>query len=84
MSGIGKEDLFYDGNGRQPADEVRWSVKQLDRFKAAGKPVLVTDYLTRRAKIDAFYGKALSRGDVSYATRRALNALTVNPGHEPD
>jgi cysteinyl-tRNA synthetase len=84
VSGIGKEGLFYDGNGRQPADEVRWSVKQLDRFKAAGKPVLVTDYVTRRAKIDAFYGKALSRGDVPYATRRALNALTVNPGHEPD
>ena len=69
VSGIGKEDLFYDGNGRQPADEVRWSVKQLDRFKAAGKPVLVTDYVTRRAKLDAFYGKALSRGYVPYATR---------------
>ena len=84
VSGIGKEDLFYDGNSRQPAEEVGWSVKQLDRFKAAGKPVLVTDYVTRPTKIDAFYGKALSRGDVPYATRRDLDALTINRGHEPD
>ena len=84
VSGIGKEDLFYNGNHRQPADEVRWSVQQLDRFKAAGKPVLVTDYVTRRAKVDACYGKALSHGYVPYATRRDLDALTINRGHAPD
>jgi cysteinyl-tRNA synthetase len=84
VSGIGKEDLFYDGNRRQPADEVRWSVRQLDRFKETGKPVLVTDYVTRSARIDAFYEKAQARGYVPYATRRDLDALTINRGHEPD
>jgi cysteinyl-tRNA synthetase len=84
VSGIGKEDLFYYGNRRQPADEVRWSVKQLDRFKEAGKPVLVIDYVTERAKIDAFYRMAHSHGYVPYATRRALNVLTLNRGHAPD
>ncbi len=84
VSGIGKEDLFYYGNRRQPADEVRWSVRQLDRFKEAGKPVLVIDYATRRATIDDFYRKALSRGYVPYATRRDLDVLTINPGHAPD
>jgi cysteinyl-tRNA synthetase len=84
VSGIGKEDLFYNGNRRQPAGEIRWSVQQLDRFKEAGKPVLVTDYVTRRARIDAFYEKALSHGYVPYATRRDLDALTINRGHEPD
>ncbi len=54
VSGIGKEGLFYYGNCPQPADEVRWSIRQLDRFKAAGKPVLVIHYVTERAKIDAF------------------------------
>ena len=58
VSGIGKEDLFYNGNRRQPASEVEWSVNQLDRFKEAGKPVLVTDYVTERPRIDAFYQKA--------------------------
>jgi uncharacterized protein (TIGR01370 family) len=43
VSGIGNEDLFYYGNRRQPADEVRWSVKQLDHFNEAGKPALVID-----------------------------------------
>jgi cysteinyl-tRNA synthetase, unknown class len=84
VSGIGKEDLFYDGNRRQPAGEVRWSVKQLDRFKEAGKPVLVTDYVTQRDKIDAFYRKANSHGYVPYATHRDLDVLTINRGHPPD
>ena len=84
VSGIGKEDLFYDGNGRQPAEELRWSVKQLDRFKAAGRPLLVTEYVTRPAKLDAFYARALSHGYVPYATRRDLDAHTINRGHEPD
>ncbi len=83
VSGIGKEDLFYNGNRRQPADEVNWSVGQLDRFKAAGKPVLVTDYVTRRAKIDEFYKKARSHGYVPYATRRDLDVLTTYPGPAP-
>ena len=48
-SGIGKEDLFYDGNRRQSAAETSYSVHQLDRFKRAGKPVLVTDYVTQGA-----------------------------------
>lgn len=84
VSGIGKEDLFYNGNRRQSAGEVRWSVNQLDRFKAAGKPVLVTDYVTEKAKIDAFYKKARAHGYVPYATRRALDTLTINRGHAPD
>lgn len=83
VSGIGKEDLFYDGNRHQPADEIAYSVRQLDRFKAAGKPVLVTDYVTRRDKINDFYRKANSRGYVPYATRRNLDVLTTNPGHAP-
>lgn len=84
VSGIGKEDLFYDGNRRQPASEVRWSVNQLDRFKEAGKPVLVTDYVTQRDKIDAFYRKAEVHGYIPYATRRDLDVLTINRGHAPD
>ena len=84
VSGIGKEDLFYNGNRRQPAAEVRWSVGHLDAFKAAGKPVLVTDYVTRGPKIDAFYRRANSHGYVPYATRRDLDVLRINRGHAPD
>jgi uncharacterized protein (TIGR01370 family) len=84
VSGIGKKDLIYNGNRRQPAAEVRWSVGHLDAFKAAGKPVLVTDYVTRGPKIDAFHRRANSHGYVPYATRRDLDVLRINRGHAPD
>jgi cysteinyl-tRNA synthetase len=53
-------------------------------FKGAGKLVLVTDYVTKKSRIDDFYAKAEARGYVPYATVRDLNFLTINPGHEPD
>ncbi len=84
VSGIGKEDLFYDGNRRQPADETYYSIRRLDRFKQAGKPVFVIDYVTRQARIDEFYRKAHNHGYIPYATRRDLDVLTINPGHAPD
>lgn len=84
VNGIGKEDFLYDGNRRQPAEETAYSARYLDRFKAAGKPVLVTDYTTRRATTDDFYRKAEAKGYVPYATRRDLHVLTINPGHAPD
>jgi endo-alpha-1,4-polygalactosaminidase (GH114 family) len=59
-------------------------VNELDRFKVAGKPVLVTDYVTERPKIVALYEKAHSHGYVPYATRRALDTLSINRGHAPD
>ena len=84
VSGIGKEDLFYNGNRRQPSAETEYSIEQLDRFKAAGKPVLVTDYVTKRRLINNFYTKAETRGYVPYATKRSLGVLRINPGHQPD
>ena len=83
VSGIGKEDLFYNGNRRKPGNEVNYSIEQLDRFKDAGKPVLVTDYVTRRAKIDKFYEKARSHRYVPFATRRDLHVLPTYPGPAP-
>lgn len=84
VSGIGKEDLFYNGNRRQPISETNWSVTHLDVFKAAGKPVLVTDYVTKkRARIDSFYEKARTHGYVPFATRRDLHVLPKYPGPEP-
>ena len=83
VSGIGKEDLFYNGNRRQPASETNWSVSHLDVFKAAGKPVLVTDYVTKRTKKDTFYEKARTHGYVPFATRRDLHVLPKYPGPEP-
>ncbi len=66
------------------AEDYRWYWQRSWDANGAGKPVLVTDHVTQRAKIDAFYRKALSHGYVPYATRRDLDVLTINPGHAPD
>ena len=84
VSGIGKEDTWYNDNVRQPSSYTAEVIGSLDVFKAAGKLVLVVDYVTQKSKIDDFYARAEARGYVPYATVRDLDVLTINPGHEPD
>lgn len=84
VTGIGREDVWFDGNEPQPAEDTAAACTGLDRFRAAGKLVLVVDYVTRRGLVDDFYERATARGYVPYATVRDLDRLTVNPGHEPD
>ncbi len=84
VTGIGREDTWYEDNDPQPSSHTAEVVAGLDVFKQAGKLVLVTDYVTRQALIDDFYAKAEAKGYVPYATVRDLDALTINPGHEPD
>jgi cysteinyl-tRNA synthetase len=84
VTGIGKEDTWYNDNLRQPSSYTAEVIGNLDVFKAAGKLVLVVDYVTQKSKIDDFYAKAEARGYVPYATVRDLDRLTINPGHEPD
>ncbi len=76
--------MFYNGNKRQPQSETTWSASRLDEFKTSGKPVLVTDYVTKTRQIDDFYARANAKGYVPYATRRDLDVLRVNRAHEPD
>jgi len=83
VTGIGAEDTWYDGNKRNSAADIRDTLADLDRFKAAGKVVLVIDYVTQKALIDDFYAKALAKGYVPYSSDRDLDRLTVNAGHDP-
>jgi cysteinyl-tRNA synthetase len=84
VTGIGREDVWYNDNDPQDSVETAQAVAGLDRFRAAGKLVLVIDYVTQAGLVDDFYAKALAEGYVPYATVRALDRLTVNAGHEPD
>jgi cysteinyl-tRNA synthetase len=83
-TGIGHEDVWYDGNTPNPPSVVNPLLVDLDVFKRAGKLVLVVDYVTQSALINDFYAKARARGYVPYATDRNLDKLTINPGHAPD
>ena len=84
VDGIGKEDLWFDGNKPQPASYTEESIKYLNLFKNSGKTVLITDYVRKVPLIDKFYLNAIDNGFIPYATVRNLDQLIVNPGHEPD
>jgi cysteinyl-tRNA synthetase, unknown class len=83
VAGIGQEDLFFNGNKKQPARETTYTISFLNKFKAAGKPVLVIDYPTQVAKVEEVYTRAKEKGFIPYVPRRELDRLTVNVGHEP-
>ncbi|MBI3961489.1 MAG: endo alpha-1,4 polygalactosaminidase [Deinococcus sp.] len=83
VTGIGREDTWYNDNTPQPSEETSEVQANLDAFQQAGKLVLVIDYVTIQSLIDDFYAKARARGYVPYATVRDLDVLTINPGHEP-
>lgn len=84
VDGIGNEDLWYNDNSPQSSSHTNEVLRNLEIFKRAGKLILVIDYVTKKDLIDKFYSKAISKGFVPYATTRALDRITVNPGHEPD
>lgn len=83
VSGIGREDTWYNGNKANKAADIAEVLRGLDRFKASGKLVLCIDYVTKQKLIDDFYAKAIAKGYVPYASVRNLDRLTVNKGHEP-
>ena len=84
VTGIGREDTWYQDNDPQPPGHTAAAIAGLDVFHRAGRLVLVTDYVTRPELIDDFYARAEAEGYVPYATVRDLDELTINPGHAPD
>jgi cysteinyl-tRNA synthetase len=84
ISGIGKEDTWYNDNAPQPQDYTLEVIEDLNVFAEAGKLVMVIDYVTQSDLIDDFYSKADENGFIPYATVRDLDQITINPGYEPD
>jgi cysteinyl-tRNA synthetase len=84
VTGIGHEDVWYDGNTPNPPSVVNPIIAALNVFLKDGKLVLVIDYCTEPATINDFYAQARAHGYVPYATDRALDKLTINRGQLPD
>jgi cysteinyl-tRNA synthetase len=87
LTGVGREDIYYGDNGDNeptPRDETAWIEQHLDPFAKAGKLVLTIDYATTPAHIDDAYARSLAKGYIPFVTVRALDQLTINPGHEPN
>jgi cysteinyl-tRNA synthetase len=84
ITGIGKEDTWYDGDEAQPASYTKEVTQYLDMALEEGKLVLVTDYVLEGDHIDEFYLRAVEKGFVPYATVRDLDVITINTGYAPD
>ena len=84
VTGIGKEDTWYDGNDLQPGNYTEETIIHLDRFRDAGKLVLVIDYPEDPEKIQDFYIKAQSHGYIPYVSNRELDTIKLEDGFIPD
>jgi cysteinyl-tRNA synthetase len=88
ISGIGIEDLYYDGTAAIPAAGTAERNNLLSGVKSAGKPVLVVDYVDRgirptpEAIVADFLNKASADGYIPYAARadRELDEINVFAG----
>jgi len=83
IDGQGREDLFYgytSDNVATPAFDRDYLLGFLDRDKAEGVEVLVTDYCSSRAFVDNSYAKNAARNFVSFAAhKRELDAIPSYP-----
>ncbi len=79
IDAIGREDLFFDGDDRQPVEETTSGQADLARFIAVGKPVFLTEYCTTNAKKVEATKRAREAGYVPLFAPRELDALTVSP-----
>ena len=75
VSGIGVEDLFSTGDGRQSASHTRDVLSNLKQLLAAGKPALVIEYPKKPGKQSASKGSAAENGLVWLVTDRDLTTL---------
>ncbi len=79
VDGIGREDLYYDGDRKQSGDEVRSAERDLRRFIDAGKPVFSVHYCRKPADIADVEARTAKQGYVSLNTVRDLDQLIVSP-----
>lgn len=84
IDAIAKEDLYYGidhREGRNAADTVDWSVKDLMQFKRTGRPVFVVEYLSDPVKSADAERRASRNGFRLHITSRDLGQLTLEPPH---
>jgi cysteinyl-tRNA synthetase, unknown class len=85
IDGIAKEDLLYGvRHAEEPnrPEDVTWSIDLLRKAQAAGRRVLVVEYLKEAEKIAAAATRIREEGFVPYFAPRLLNCL--NPPAVPD
>ncbi|OLS16387.1 MAG: Glycoside hydrolase, end-alpha-1, 4-polygalactosaminidase [Promethearchaeota archaeon CR_4] len=84
ISGLAKEDIFYNDDTRNSPSEVNYVLNHVQAFQQAGKFVLLTEYCREAPHIADFYALASQHGFIPYSTTRDLDSIIINPGYEPD
>ncbi len=93
ISGIGIEDLWYEGLKPKDPEEISCRMHYIDIIKEAGKIVLSVEYVDdgsgyvgeNKQRIDDYYSKARSKGYIPYAALcdRKLDELNIIDGIQP-
>ena len=83
ISGLGVEDLYYEGTDPVPAAQTAERKAFLNQVTGLGKPVLVVDYVDGGTRPPAsivtdFRAKAVADGFVPYAARTDLELDEIN------
>ncbi|MGV3458927.1 MAG: endo alpha-1,4 polygalactosaminidase [Flavobacterium sp.] len=85
IDGNGQEDLFFgyvSDDQDTPAEDNAYLRGLLNMSKAAGKTILVTDYVSTPQKMTSSYQQNQAAGYVSFAaTERALNIIPAGQPH---
>lgn len=83
ITGIGKEDTWFDGDQLQVKAWMEHAVKYLDLLVKENKVVLAVDYVREKNNISTFYKRARKKGYIPFSTVRNLDKLIINDGFEP-
>jgi cysteinyl-tRNA synthetase, unknown class len=87
LSAVGVEDLYYNETSSQSAAGIAYRSANLDKVVAAGKPVLVIDYVSdssgyqgnNKLRIDDFWTKASNAGYTPQVSSIDRNLLAYDP-----
>lgn len=93
ITGLGVEDLWFNGTKRQPARETNYRLPFVRAAHAAGKQILTVEYVdkngslagTNGQRIRTYQALAEAEGFDFYAARtnRELNIINTLPGVQP-
>lgn len=84
VDGIGREDVLYTENDKQPEEETEDVAAFLQIFLNAGKFVLEIEYPTSSWAVSACYDFAEEQGYVCYVGPEELDQIQVSHGFMPD
>lgn len=83
VDGIGRENIFYNGDTVQNSQEINNTLGNLALFMNAGKFVLDIEYPTTTDNIKDAFEQSYNAGFLTYVTTKDLDTITFITNYEP-